>query len=51
MPQMAPMNWVSLYIFFSFLLLLLIVFNYYMFLYTPLKMKIIKKEKKINWKW
>nr|AYN50425.1 ATP synthase F0 subunit 8 [Ceratopus sp. CG351] len=51
MPQMAPMNWISLYILFLFLFIMMIIINYYSFLYTPKSIKTIKKAKKINWKW
>nr|YP_009947897.1 ATP synthase F0 subunit 8 [Aclees cribratus]QOH97065.1 ATP synthase F0 subunit 8 [Aclees cribratus]QZI85937.1 ATP synthase F0 subunit 8 [Aclees taiwanensis] len=51
MPQMAPMSWLTLYLFFSFLFLMSMILNYYMFLYSP-KTKLLKESKKIiNWKW
>nr|YP_009692283.1 ATP synthase subunit 8 [Anthonomus rubi]QED56503.1 ATP synthase subunit 8 [Anthonomus rubi]QED56516.1 ATP synthase subunit 8 [Anthonomus rubi]QED56528.1 ATP synthase subunit 8 [Anthonomus rubi]QEH58488.1 ATP synthase subunit 8 [Anthonomus rubi] len=51
MPQMAPLNWLSLYLFFFTLFILTIIINYYMFSYQP---KIsFKAPMKIsfNWKW
>nr|AXS66397.1 ATP synthase F0 subunit 8 [Curculionoidea sp. 8 KM-2017] len=51
MPQMAPMNWVTLYMYFMFLFLMMIIINYYMFIYTPKMTQINKKSKNINWKW
>uniref|UniRef100_UPI0030FF20C1 ATP synthase F0 subunit 8 n=1 Tax=Panorpa chengi TaxID=757039 RepID=UPI0030FF20C1 len=53
MPQMAPINWLSLFIMFSMTLLLFNMMNYYS--YTP-KSTNIKEINKIsslslNWKW
>nr|QZL38951.1 ATP synthase F0 subunit 8 [Lixus subtilis] len=51
MPQMAPLNWLTLYILFTLLFLIMVIMNYYNFIYTP-KMKMIESMKKtINWKW
>nr|AEP27537.1 ATP synthase F0 subunit 8 [Larinus turbinatus] len=51
MPQMAPLNWLSMYMLFSMLFLISVIMNYYSFLYTP-KIKTSKiKTKTINWKW
>nr|YP_009906689.1 ATP synthase F0 subunit 8 [Elaeidobius kamerunicus]QLI52332.1 ATP synthase subunit 8 [Elaeidobius kamerunicus] len=51
MPQMSPLNWLSMYMLFTLLFILSVIINYYMFLYTP-KMQIKAVEKKtINWKW
>nr|YP_010554805.1 ATP synthase F0 subunit 8 [Sternochetus gravis]UYP50690.1 ATP synthase F0 subunit 8 [Sternochetus gravis] len=51
MPQMAPMNWILLYIYFFMILILISIFNYYMFLYKP-KFKTIKMSYiPMNWKW
>nr|AEP27525.1 ATP synthase F0 subunit 8 [Anthonomus pomorum] len=43
MPQMAPLNWLSLYSYFIILFILTIIINYYIFLYQP---KISLKKKK-----
>nr|AXS65242.1 ATP synthase F0 subunit 8 [Curculionoidea sp. 17 KM-2017] len=51
MPQMSPLNWLSLYILFSLIFLMLIIFNYYMFIYTPKFFSIKNKKLNINWKW
>nr|YP_009693800.1 ATP synthase F0 subunit 8 [Panorpa debilis]QEI03733.1 ATP synthase F0 subunit 8 [Panorpa debilis] len=53
MPQMAPINWLSLFIMFSITLLLFNVMNYYS--YSP-KHSSIKEINKISsssmiWKW
>nr|YP_010024764.1 ATP synthase F0 subunit 8 [Neurothemis fulvia]QOQ35072.1 ATP synthase F0 subunit 8 [Neurothemis fulvia] len=47
MPQMAPMMWILLFIFFSLMLMMMATLNYYT--YTP-KMATIKGMKKINMK-
>nr|WMQ52312.1 ATP synthase F0 subunit 8 [Ceutorhynchus cf. asper XHL-2023] len=51
MPQMAPINWVTLYFLFIFLLILLIITNYYMYIYTPKTCKMKINQKSLNWKW
>nr|YP_003162723.1 ATP synthase F0 subunit 8 [Neopanorpa pulchra]ACH87048.1 ATP synthase F0 subunit 8 [Neopanorpa pulchra]AFU51391.1 ATP synthase F0 subunit 8 [Neopanorpa pulchra] len=53
MPQMAPINWLSLFIMFSIILLLFNMMNYYSF--TP-KLPNSKETsnisfKSLNWKW
>nr|QXG82649.1 ATP synthase F0 subunit 8 [Orthomus sp. BMNH 1042407] len=53
MPQMAPMNWLSLYIFFTMIFLMFNFLNYYLFL---IKNNLIIKtnnymNKILNWKW
>nr|YP_010166650.1 ATP synthase F0 subunit 8 [Leconectes striatellus]QRV62741.1 ATP synthase F0 subunit 8 [Leconectes striatellus] len=53
MPQMAPMNWMILYMLFSVIFITFNFLNYYMFLIN----KQIKNNnnkinfKSINWKW
>nr|QRV62384.1 ATP synthase F0 subunit 8 [Deronectes doriae] len=52
MPQMAPMNWLTLYLFFLFILIMFNFMTYYMFL---LKNKFNIKNKiysnNFSWKW
>nr|ARH54705.1 ATP synthase F0 subunit 8 [Romualdius bifoveolatus] len=51
MPQMAPINWLSLYMLFLLVFLIFIILNYFIFLYKP---KLIQKNIKKNilsWKW
>nr|YP_010261336.1 ATP synthase F0 subunit 8 [Libellula quadrimaculata]UIB40243.1 ATP synthase F0 subunit 8 [Libellula quadrimaculata] len=53
MPQMAPMSWILLFLFFSFMLLMINMLNYYLF--NP-SFKISKESKNMviknnNWKW
>nr|QAT19773.1 ATP synthase F0 subunit 8 [Eucryptorrhynchus scrobiculatus]QGA70742.1 ATP synthase F0 subunit 8 [Eucryptorrhynchus scrobiculatus]QGA70746.1 ATP synthase F0 subunit 8 [Eucryptorrhynchus scrobiculatus]QGA70747.1 ATP synthase F0 subunit 8 [Eucryptorrhynchus scrobiculatus]QGA70748.1 ATP synthase F0 subunit 8 [Eucryptorrhynchus scrobiculatus] len=52
MPQMAPMSWLIMYMLFTFMFILLIIFNYFTFLYLPNKKNYtILNKKKMNWKW
>nr|QXG82662.1 ATP synthase F0 subunit 8 [Curculionidae sp. BMNH 1042554] len=50
MPQMAPINWLSLYFLFTMMFLIFIIMNYFSFLYKP---KMTQKKKKFSnsWKW
>nr|YP_010587278.1 ATP synthase F0 subunit 8 [Allobaccha apicalis]WAB45758.1 ATP synthase F0 subunit 8 [Allobaccha apicalis] len=53
MPQMAPISWLSLFIFFSLIFIMFNLMNY--FIYTPLSSKSKNFNKIItnsmNWKW
>nr|AEP27453.1 ATP synthase F0 subunit 8 [Deporaus betulae] len=51
MPQMAPLNWLTLFIFFILVFMIFNSVNYFMFNYTPKICKISKKSIKFNWKW
>nr|AXS65179.1 ATP synthase F0 subunit 8 [Coleoptera sp. 13 KM-2017] len=52
MPQMAPLNWLTLMIFFISILLMFNTLNYFSFNYLPKKNKTSEKKlKTINWKW
>nr|QRW36387.1 ATP synthase F0 subunit 8 [Nebrioporus cooperi] len=52
MPQMAPMNWISLNIFFSLMFILFNFVNYYLFLTNSKNKKIYKiNNKMMSWKW
>nr|QWZ46326.1 ATP synthase F0 subunit 8 [Machla sappho] len=52
MPQMAPLNWLSLFMLFIMIFLTFNMINYYSFIYNQMTLK-TKKYKKIktNWKW
>nr|ARH55040.1 ATP synthase F0 subunit 8 [Hylesinus varius] len=51
MPQMAPMNWLFLFMFFMMLYTTNMILNYFMIMYT-MKMKFLHKtSNKNNWKW
>nr|YP_009691890.1 ATP synthase F0 subunit 8 [Pterolophia sp. ZJY-2019]QEG58696.1 ATP synthase F0 subunit 8 [Pterolophia sp. ZJY-2019] len=51
MPQMAPLNWLTLFIFFIFLFMIFNIKNYYIIFYTPKVSLTKKKLLKFNWKW
>nr|WBR65694.1 ATP synthase F0 subunit 8 [Layahima sp. 2 YZ-2022a] len=53
MPQMSPLSWWMLFIYFLVLLLLFSIMNYYIFLYPPQKSEASNKIsiKSMNWKW
>nr|AXS65913.1 ATP synthase F0 subunit 8 [Tenebrionoidea sp. 20 KM-2017] len=51
MPQMAPLNWLTLMIFFIAALLVFNSLNYFSFTYKPSSSLKSKKEHTINWKW
>nr|ALO77336.1 ATP synthase F0 subunit 8 [Chirotenon longimanus] len=51
MPQMAPLNWLSLFMFFIVIFFIFNIYNFYSFLPTPPKKIIKKKSTSINWKW
>nr|AXS65893.1 ATP synthase F0 subunit 8 [Tenebrionoidea sp. 12 KM-2017] len=51
MPQMAPLNWLSLMIYFIFIFMLFNSMNYFSFIYNS-KSTLSKKNKiNFNWKW
>nr|YP_010894992.1 ATP synthase F0 subunit 8 [Austalis copiosa]WJW73505.1 ATP synthase F0 subunit 8 [Austalis copiosa] len=53
MPQMAPMNWLSLFLLFSMIFLLFNMMNYFIYLPTMPKSMTSNKiiTKSMNWKW
>nr|UZA66531.1 ATP synthase F0 subunit 8 [Aromia bungii] len=51
MPQMAPLSWLTLFIYYSLVFILFNSINYYSFLYTTEKKSLSKKISKLNWKW
>nr|ATL23288.1 ATP synthase F0 subunit 8 [Sympiezomias velatus] len=51
MPQMAPLNWMSMYLFFILIFVMFIIVNYYSFLYKPKTMKFSNLKKLLSWKW
>nr|YP_010586241.1 ATP synthase F0 subunit 8 [Himalopsyche malenanda]UZZ44003.1 ATP synthase F0 subunit 8 [Himalopsyche malenanda] len=52
MPQMMPMNWIMLFLFFISVFLTFNVMNFYLFNYnySDLKIKSLNKNP-LNWKW
>nr|ARH54094.1 ATP synthase F0 subunit 8 [Arachnobas tricolor] len=51
MPQMAPLNWTLLFIFFVFLFLFISILNYFLFKSIPKMKNLIKKIFPSSWKW
>nr|AOY39152.1 ATP synthase F0 subunit 8 [Meropathus sp. BMNH 675618] len=52
MPQMAPMNWILLFMYFTMIFLLFNSMNYFSFKYTNnLNLIPMKKLMNFNWKW
>nr|YP_009185895.1 ATP synthase F0 subunit 8 [Olophrum piceum]ALO70802.1 ATP synthase F0 subunit 8 [Olophrum piceum] len=51
MPQMAPMNWLMLFIMFTMIFLLFNSLNYFSFKYNMNNNIFKKKTYKMNWKW
>nr|AML25630.1 ATP synthase F0 subunit 8 [Staphylinidae sp. BMNH 1274679] len=51
MPQMAPMNWLSLFIMFTITFLIFNSMNFFSFFYNYKLSKFNKTTKLINWKW
>nr|QGU84910.1 ATP synthase F0 subunit 8 [Gibbovalva kobusi] len=54
MPQMMPINWIILFLFFSIIFIMFIIMNYYNY---NMNNKILKNnnfqfnKNKLNWKW
>nr|ARH54876.1 ATP synthase F0 subunit 8 [Brachypterolus vestitus] len=51
MPQMAPLNWLILFIYFTIVFLMFNSVNYFSFLYKPKTKTPSKNKIKFNWKW
>nr|YP_010988513.1 ATP synthase F0 subunit 8 [Australoluciola thailandica]WOR80618.1 ATP synthase F0 subunit 8 [Australoluciola thailandica] len=51
MPQMAPLSWLNLFIFFIVIYMLFNVMNYFMLIYNNKNIKKENKNKNILWKW
>nr|YP_009536172.1 ATP synthase F0 subunit 8 [Nemorilla maculosa]AYM35203.1 ATP synthase F0 subunit 8 [Nemorilla maculosa] len=54
MPQMAPINWLSLFIMFFIIFLMFNMMNYYSFIPMMPKSNLINNNKlmnSLNWKW
>nr|QNV11767.1 ATP synthase F0 subunit 8 [Hydrobius fuscipes] len=51
MPQMAPLNWLFLFILFSLIFMLFNSMNYFSFKYPIKSYQTSTTKKKINWKW
>nr|YP_010502593.1 ATP synthase F0 subunit 8 [Basilepta melanopus]UXC97420.1 ATP synthase F0 subunit 8 [Basilepta melanopus] len=51
MPQMAPLNWLMLFMIFFMTLIMFLVQNYFMKINSMEKKTKIKPKHMINWKW
>nr|YP_011015317.1 ATP synthase F0 subunit 8 [Silesis erberi]UPP55782.1 ATP synthase F0 subunit 8 [Silesis erberi] len=51
MPQMAPLSWLNLFMFFIIIFLILNSLNYFSFIYSNSQAKSSPKMSPINWKW
>nr|ALO70481.1 ATP synthase F0 subunit 8 [Cryptopleurum minutum] len=51
MPQMAPINWLFLFIFFIMIFMLFNSMNYFSFKYPIKSYKFSMKKTQMNWKW
>nr|WRK67328.1 ATP synthase F0 subunit 8 [Nemoptera sinuata] len=53
MPQMSPLYWWILFMYFVIMLLLMCIMNYYITIYKPINMNEVKTFKKLFmiWKW
>nr|WKU84074.1 ATP synthase F0 subunit 8 [Paramixogaster sp.] len=51
MPQMAPMNWLFLFLMFSLTFIMFNIINYFNYFPTYYSSKKMKINKSLNWKW
>nr|UBN08824.1 ATP synthase F0 subunit 8 [Neogeoscapheus dahmsi] len=51
MPQMMPLSWIILYIFFITILFTFLFINYYSFIPLPFSKEKKTSYKIMNWKW
>nr|AVN67361.1 ATP synthase F0 subunit 8 [Byrsotria sp. B018] len=51
MPQMMPLSWLSMYMFFIITLMLFSLINYFSFIINPLPSSKIIKIESLSWKW
>nr|YP_009479241.1 ATP synthase F0 subunit 8 [Cryptocercus meridianus]YP_010620905.1 ATP synthase F0 subunit 8 [Anaplecta omei]AVN67227.1 ATP synthase F0 subunit 8 [Anaplecta omei]AVT43909.1 ATP synthase F0 subunit 8 [Cryptocercus meridianus]WAX39197.1 ATP synthase F0 subunit 8 [Anaplecta omei] len=52
MPQMMPLNWLTLFIMFSLTFILFNIISYYNFNYSTININTTQmKPKAMNWKW
>nr|AXS64965.1 ATP synthase F0 subunit 8 [Coleoptera sp. 6 KM-2017] len=51
MPQMAPLNWLTLMFYFIMIFMLFNSMNYFSFMYNSKTFKKDKKKINLNWKW
>nr|AXS65543.1 ATP synthase F0 subunit 8 [Tenebrionoidea sp. 18 KM-2017] len=51
MPQMAPLNWLSLMLFFLMILTTFIILNYYIYQYKSITSTMTSYPTRNTWKW
>nr|YP_009725888.1 ATP synthase F0 subunit 8 [Dianemobius fascipes]QHQ73085.1 ATP synthase F0 subunit 8 [Dianemobius fascipes] len=53
MPQMSPMSWMTLMLFFIMMILIMVTLNYFLINYSSPRKIIFKKKQNanMNWKW
>nr|YP_010538723.1 ATP synthase F0 subunit 8 [Emarginoptyx trilucida]UYE92334.1 ATP synthase F0 subunit 8 [Emarginoptyx trilucida] len=51
MPQMAPLSWLNLFIFFMVIYMLFNIMNYFTLIYNNKNIKKENMNKNILWKW
>nr|ALO76716.1 ATP synthase F0 subunit 8 [Glischrochilus hortensis] len=51
MPQMAPLNWITLLIYFTMIFMIINSLNYFSFLYKSKSSSKSKIKTNLNWKW
>nr|YP_010491855.1 ATP synthase F0 subunit 8 [Ocypus graeseri]UWM92641.1 ATP synthase F0 subunit 8 [Ocypus graeseri] len=51
MPQMAPLNWLALFIMFTIIFFMINCINYFSFSYKNKMSNFSKKNNLTNWKW
>nr|YP_010580369.1 ATP synthase F0 subunit 8 [Lema decempunctata]UZS91160.1 ATP synthase F0 subunit 8 [Lema decempunctata] len=51
MPQMAPLNWIMLMIYFMLIFMMINIINYYINLNYPNMKTYMSNATKLNWKW
>nr|QEG58683.1 ATP synthase F0 subunit 8 [Oberea yaoshana] len=51
MPQMAPLKWLTLFLFFIMIFILFNIMNYYNLNYLPSQKMMMKIKSSYNWKW
>nr|QEJ81594.1 ATP synthase F0 subunit 8 [Asymmetricata circumdata] len=51
MPQMSPLSWLNLFIYFILIFMIFNTMNYFSFLYKNKKLNFKSQKKQLNWKW
>nr|WNU00263.1 ATP synthase subunit 8 [Psylliodes dulcamarae] len=51
MPQMMPLNWITLMLFFTLIFYYFNILNFFSLLHSKKKINFYWKTNKLNWKW